>query len=121
MNYLQQEPDAVSNYPLLRFVLKMELVYELPQSFLCLFRDCHAHVGDLFGCDFGVTMSEEEHYDNFADDVEEHEMVELFASVRQQFEFGVNYFALKHHFRHCQYYSRSRDSNSFHCGIRIRH
>ena len=55
----------------------MELVYELPQSFLCLFRDCHAHVGDLFGCDFGVTMSEEEHYDNFADDVEEYEMVEL--------------------------------------------
>ena len=98
MNYLQMEPDAVSNYPQLRFVSKMELVYELPQSFLCLFRDCHAHVGDLFGCDFGVTMSEEEHYDNFAD--VEIEMVALFASVRQQFESVANCSAPPRHYCH---------------------
>jgi len=88
----EEEPDVLS-YLLFGFVLKMELVYAIPQKFLGLVRDCHAHAGkNLFG---GVTMSEEEHHDNFAD--VENEMVVLFASVRQQFEFGANCSAPRHY------------------------
>jgi len=108
---LQEEEPYVSSYLLFGFVLKMELVYEIPQNFLGLglVRDCHSRAGknlyhgknlflgkNLFG-GVGVTMSEEEHYDNF--DVE-NEMVELFASVRQQFESGANYFAAGQAGRH---------------------